>query len=53
MAAFILLSDLLGKFAQNAGLDTAAHVFATLILEDCFTALNHDVDSQANMAYDL
>lgn len=53
MTAFLLLSDLVGNFVQSAGLGTAARVFATLILEDCFTASNCDVDSQVNMAHDL
>lgn len=53
MTAFLLLSGLLGDFTQSAGLATAAHVFAMLILEDCFIALNCDVDSQINMYYGL
>lgn len=37
MTAFLLLSDLLGNFVRSADLGTGAHVFATIILEDCFT----------------
>lgn len=48
MTAFLLFSGLLGNFVQSAGLDTAAHVFATLLMEDRFTASNYDVNSQVN-----